>query len=97
MSQDKNIKPHISSYKSHAIVLVILLFLTAITVLVASIDFGFLTIAVTLGIASTKAILVLSYFMHLKYESRFTRSMVFGIFVLFALVVVLMFFDYSFR
>lgn len=97
MSHDENHKPHISSYKSHAIVLLALLVLTTVTVVVAGIDFGRLSIAVAVGVASIKAIVVLTYFMHLKYENAFTRGMVIGVFILFALVIVLTFFDYSFR
>jgi cytochrome c oxidase subunit 4 len=45
--------------------------LTAITVAISLVDLGKLNIAVALGIASLKAILVAGWFMHLRYEGRF--------------------------
>jgi cytochrome c oxidase subunit IV len=45
---------------------------TIITVIVAYIDLGFLNTAVALGIAVTKATLVVLYFMHVRWASRLT-------------------------
>jgi len=45
---------------------------TAITVAVAYLDLGFLNTAVALGIAVTKATLVVLYFMHVRWASRLT-------------------------
>lgn len=90
-------KTHISSYISHARVLAALLTLTLITVLLTWLDLGVLTIAVTLLVASIKAFIVLTWFMHLKFESAFTRWIVTGTFVLFILILIVTFFDYSFR
>ncbi len=88
---------HISSYQSLVIVLVILLFLTTISVLVTGFHLGALTVAVALVIASVKVFIVLTQFMHLKFENRFLRLAVAGVFVLFALVTVITFIDYFFR
>lgn len=88
---------HISSYSQHGIVLIVLLMLTFVTVLVANINFGMLSVAVALIIAAIKGTTVVSYFMHLKYENRFMQYMVAGVFLLYALVVIITFFDYSFR
>ncbi|NUN09799.1 MAG: cytochrome C oxidase subunit IV family protein [Ignavibacteriaceae bacterium] len=73
-----------------------LLVLTGITVTVAGIDFGNLTVATALTVACIKSYLVLTIFMHLKVENP-----VFKVFVwvaLFFLIVslVLLFTDYSF-
>ena len=88
---------HISTYQSLVIVLVILLFLTTISVLVTGFHLGALTVAVALVIASVKVFIVLTQFMHLKFENRFLRLAVAGVFVLFALVTVITFIDYFFR
>lgn len=88
---------HITSYLQNAVILVVLLFLTYLTVFVANIDFGKVSLAVALIIASVKATTVATYFMHLKYEKPFIRYMVLGVFVLFAIVIIITFFDYSFR
>ena len=50
-----------------------LMMLTAITVLVAFINLGGLNFPVALGIAITKATLVILFFMHVKYSSRMTK------------------------
>lgn len=93
----ENEKHHITSFYTNGIVLIVLLTLTAITVMITSIHFGVFSIGVALLVASLKAFIVLSYFMHLKHESKFTRWMVAGVFILFALVVIITFFDYLFR
>ena len=67
---DKHDKPHVLSYTQLALVLAVLLVLTAVTVGVSYIHLGFLNIPIALGIASTKVTFVLLFFMHLKYEGR---------------------------
>ncbi len=63
-------KIHIVSFSTYIKVLLALLGLTAITVGVGQIDFGFLNVLIALGIATIKATLVLLFFMHLKYENK---------------------------
>ena len=93
----ENSEKHITPYSLLAKILVILLTLTFITVAITGIHLGPLTVAVALIIASVKVALVLIYFMHLKYESRFLQLMVSGVFLLFALVIVITFIDYLLR
>jgi len=93
----KNGETHISSYFSHAVILTILLILTFVSVLVTGFHFGAFSVAVALIIASVKVGTVLTYFMHLKFENLFLRLMVAGVFVLFALVIIITFIDYYFR
>lgn len=90
-------KHHISSYTSHGIVLTVLLALTAISVLVAELHLGAISVAVALLVASIKGTTVLTYFMHLKYESTFYKVMVAGVFVMYALIIIFTFSDYLFR
>jgi len=90
-------KHHISSYFSHGSVLVARLVLTAITVLVAELHLGSISIGVALLVASIKGTIVLTWFMHLKYESLFYKIMVAGVFVVYTLVIIFTFFDYLFR
>ena len=73
-----------------------LMTLTGITVAVAGINFGGLTIATALVIASVKTYLVLTIFMHLRSE-----TVVFKVFIavaMFFLIIsfILLFTDYSF-
>lgn len=88
---------HVTEYSVHGIILVVLLVLTFITVFVANINFGIFSVAVALLVASIKGTTVISYFMHLKHENRFMQLIVAGVFLLYALVLVITFFDYSFR
>lgn len=90
-----------SEHKAHGygvyfLVWFALLALTGITVAVAGINFGGLTIATALVIASIKSYLVLTIFMHLRSE-----TVVFKVFIavaMFFLLIsfVLLFTDYSF-
>jgi cytochrome c oxidase subunit 4 len=50
-----------------------LMFLTAITVVVAFQDFGVFNNVVALTIAGIKTTLVVLFFMHVKYESKLTK------------------------
>ncbi len=59
---------HIVSYKVIVFIWLVLLVLTGVTVAVSFVDLGSLNIWVALGIASIKSTLVISYFMHMKYE-----------------------------
>ncbi len=88
---------HITPYRTHGKVLVVLLFLTLVTILVAQVHLAALTVAVALLIASFKSFIVLTYFMHLKYEILLFRILVIGVFSLFALILFFTFFDYAFR
>ena len=90
-------KEHVSSYWSHGVVLTVLLALTALSVTIAEFHLGAISVAVALLVASVKGTTVLTYFMHLKYESLFFKIMVAGVFVVYALVIVFTFFDYLFR
>jgi cytochrome c oxidase subunit IV len=95
---DKPFVHHTSShtYGRYILVWLALLTFTAITVAVAGINFGSLTVITALVIASIKSYFVLTVFMHLKFEQRafkiFLFVALFFLFVSFALL----FSDYSF-
>jgi cytochrome c oxidase subunit 4 len=88
---------HSHSYGIYILVWLALMGLTAITVAVAGMDIGRFTVVTALVIATFKAYLVLTIFMHLRSE---TKSFI--VFVLVALLFlgisfVLLFTDYSFH
>ncbi len=93
----KNGETHISSNNSHAVVLITLLLLTFISVAATGWHFGAFTVAVALLIASIKVATVIINFMHVKHESLFIKAMIGGVFVLFALVIIITFIDYYLR
>lgn len=84
------------SYSVYILVWLGLMALTAVTVTVAGINFGALTVAAALLIASVKSFLVLKIFMHLNVEQKvfkvFVGAALFFIIISFALL----FADYSF-
>ena len=57
---------HVASKKSYALILALLLGLTALTVYAAFINFGAFNTPIALGIACLKALLVVLFFMHLR-------------------------------
>ena len=78
---------------------VALILLTGVTVSAAGRDLGYLNILIVLGIASLKSGLVLSYFMHLRYEKDLLlfKFMVPGILILIALFIGLTLVDVATR
>lgn len=88
---------HITPYRTHAWVLITLLAFTFITITVTWIDLSALTVAVALMIASVKAYIVLTYFMHLKFESSIFRVFVAMVLLIYVLVIVFTLSDYLFR
>ena len=88
---------HITPYRSHAWVLITLLTLTFITITVTWIDLSALTVLIAMVIASVKGYIVLTYFMHLKFESSLFRVFVFMVLAIYVLVILFTFSDYLFR
>lgn len=88
---------HIIEYKFLSKILLILLSLTILTILVATLELGKLTLTVALLIACVKSYIVMFNFMHLKYESLLLRILVGSVYLLFALIVAITFVDYAFR
>jgi cytochrome c oxidase subunit 4 len=63
---------HIASTKLYYAVFAALIIGTVLTYLAALVDFGFLNNIVMLTIACTKAVLVILFFMHVRWSSRLT-------------------------
>ena len=63
---------HIVSRTVYFVIFFSLLVLTVVTYLVATVDLGRFNAIVALTIAVIKAMLVVLYFMHLRYSSRLT-------------------------
>jgi cytochrome c oxidase subunit 4 len=65
---------HVIPVRFYILICAVLLFLTWLTVWVAFIDLGNLNTVVAIGIAISKATLVLLYFMHVRYSSRLVTT-----------------------
>ncbi len=63
---------HVTSRKIYFLVFGALIVLTVVTWLVAQIDLGWANDVVALTIAVVKALLVLLFFMHVRYSTRMT-------------------------
>ena len=76
---------HIIPIKVLAIIFGVLVFLTVVTVITARIDLGAFNVPLALAIASTKALLVVAFFMALKYDNT-VNTLVFSVGAVFVLV-----------
>jgi len=83
--------------KVYVAILFALLAGTALTVWASFVDLGFWNPIIALAIASTKAILVLLYFMHVKYSTRLTKLAIAGCLFLFLTLISLTLADYFSR
>lgn len=67
---------HVTPVRTYVVVFLALMGLTVITVGVAFLHLGRFNDIAALGIAITKACLVILYFMHVRHSSRFTKLVV---------------------
>ena len=77
----------VTSRKVYYAIFAALLLLTYATVAVAKIDLGRFNTIAALTIAVTKAVLVVLFFMHVRYSTRLTKLVVVGGFVWLALLI----------
>lgn len=93
----ENHQGHILSVKFLTAILAILLLLTAVTVISTRIDLGYFKVVVALALATTKSLFVILYFMHLQYENRFMKTIVFMCFLILAIFIGMTFLDTAYR
>jgi len=78
---EKEHKEHLIPYGTYFLVWLSLISLTVLTVTVAGIELGRIALFVALAIAFVKSTLVVSYFMHIKFD-----DLIFRFYLLVALV-----------
>ena len=89
---------HIVTPVQYCVVFGALLLGTIITVIAAKIDLpGVLNPVVALGIACTKAVIVILFFMHVKYQSRLIKMTVGAGFFTFLVLITMTLSDYISR
>jgi len=88
---------HIISYRKLTAIWVALLILTALTVAITRVDLGSFKVAAALAIACLKAGLVIAVFMHMQYEGRLLRWLLFLALVTLAIFIGFTFFDVLYR
>jgi cytochrome c oxidase subunit 4 len=70
--------PHIVPVRVYYIIFAVLILCTLLTVQIAFLDLGPLNAVAALGIAVFKALLVVLFFMHVRYSPKLTRVVVIG-------------------
>lgn len=85
------------SYRFLLMVLAALFALTAVTVWVSTINLHALNVWLALAIATTKASLVLLFFMHLKYENMVLKVSFLATIGFLATIIGFIFLDVAFR
>jgi cytochrome c oxidase subunit 4 len=88
---------HVVPYRAIVLVWLLLLVLTAILVFASKVYHEALSVPAMLTVTPLKAGLVFYYFMHLKWEKPFLKSMVFVALALLTLFIALIFLDISYR
>lgn len=97
MSDHNNNNGQSHSYGIYILVWLALMTLTAVTVAIAGMNIGRFTVATALIIASFKAYLVLTIFMHLRSETKTFAVFVFVALLFLGISFILLFSDYSFH
>ncbi len=86
--------PHIATAGNYLTIFAMLLVLTALTVWVATVDLGIFNTIVAMAIASVKAMAVILYFMHLKFNPGQTKLAAAAAIFWLMILLVITFFDY---
>jgi len=88
---------HIVGPVTYAIIFGTLLLFTLITVLAAKVEMGVFNPIVALAIACFKAVIVILFFMHVKYQSRLIKMTVGAGFFTFLVLITMTLSDYISR
>jgi cytochrome c oxidase subunit 4 len=88
---------HIVGTRTFMLVWITLLILTGLTIKAAQLRMGEWSMVANIAIASTKAGLVLWFFMHLKYEKRIFKLLLFVPIITISIIIGLTFFDIWYR
>lgn len=90
-------QPHIVTYGKLAVIWLLLLVLTGLTVAITRLDLGGFKVVAALAIASAKAGLVIAWFMHMRFEGRLLRWLLFVTLLTLAIFIGFTFFDVLYR
>lgn len=95
--QEEHTEHHVVSPKIYALIFGALLVGTALTVGAAYVNMGALNPVIALAIACAKAVLVILYFMHIRYSSKLMKLTVASGFFMFLVLVTMTLSDYISR
>ena len=88
---------HIIPPKTYYVVFAILLVLLVLTVVAAGIEHALVNIVTAITIASVKALLIVLYFMHVRYSSSLSRVFATGGIIWLVIMLALTLSDYTTR
>ena len=97
MAEHVHDQHHVVAKKIYYVIFAMLMVLTAVTVGVAYIDLGAMNAVVALTIACFKALIVVLFFMHVKYSTRLIKLTVIAGLYWMGILFVLTFSDYLTR
>lgn len=97
MSAHADKEHHVVPYRVYFVVWAALLVLTVITVAVSYVDMKHVTVLTAMLIATFKSMLVLLYFMHVRFEKPLYAVMILAALGTYAIFIGLTFVDYLFR
>lgn len=90
-------KQHIVPYKVYFYILLALITLTFMSIGITQINLGGYSVLGALIFSTIKSILVLTWFMHLKFDQPFLRLMVGFVVLVFIALIFITFLDYYYR
>lgn len=85
---------HIVPYKTYVYILISLIVLTFMSIGITHINLGGYSVLGALIFSTIKSVLVLTWFMHLKFDQPFLRYMVGFVALVFLAVIFITFLDY---
>ncbi len=88
---------HVVPTRTYYVIFGLLMLCTYLTVQAAFVDLGAFNTVVALGIAGFKAVVVILFFMHVKYSPKLTWLVVFGGLLWLVILLALTFSDYLTR
>jgi len=88
---------HETGYGVYILVWLGLVALTAITITISGIHLGSVTLVAALTIAAVKSTLVVSYFMHVRFDNMMIKIFIYVCLLVFVIIMILTFTDLSFR
>ena len=94
MSSEKN---HITENAVYLKTWVVLLLLTAINLTIATLSHGKLISGLIILVSVVQAAIALTWFMHLRWDNRLFKVLVIGVFLMYTVILLITFLDYSFR
>ena len=90
-------KHHIVPFRTFLLVLAALLTFTFISIAATNYELGTFTVLAALLLATAKTILVLVYFMHLKFDVKIFGILITAVLALIGVVIFITLLDYIFR